>query len=69
MRWDEMCFAMPAVMKKIHDGWRNSGSAVYTSNEVKRMLDTISSQMCCLSICSVSWLCSYMQVLLKYFSL
>lgn len=62
MCWDEMCFAMPAVMKKIHNGWRTSGNSLYSGLEVKKMLDSISSQACCLSICSVSWLCSYMQV-------
>lgn len=67
MCWDEMCFAMPAVMKKIHNGWRTSGNSLYSGLEVKKMLDSISSQACCLSICSVSWLCSYMQVHISRF--
>lgn len=57
---NEICFAMPGVMKKIQDEWRVNGK--YDDNDVQRMLNTIASQMCCLSICSVSWMCSYMQV-------
>lgn len=51
-----------SIIGATHDvlvAWENS---TLSSNDVKRILDSMRSSMFCLPICAAAWLCSYMQV-------
>lgn len=58
--WDEVCLNIPGVIKEVLLAWEQG---TLTANDVKRILDSIRSKLCCLPVCAAAWLCSYMQIL------
>ncbi|XP_050548691.1 mediator of RNA polymerase II transcription subunit 24 isoform X1 [Daktulosphaira vitifoliae] len=58
--WDKICLTIIGVTHDVVVAWENS---TLSSNDVKRILDSLRTSMLCLPICAAAWLCSYMQVL------
>ncbi len=50
---------VPAVIREILVAYE---SQFIAEEEVKRILDTLRTQMCCLSVCAAAWLRFYIQV-------
>lgn len=59
--WDQICLSIIGATHDVLVAWENS---TLSSNDVKRILDSMRSSMFCLPICAAAWLCSYMQVCL-----
>jgi DNA-directed RNA polymerase subunit N (RpoN/RPB10) len=59
VRWHEACFHIPAVIREILGAYE---SQLVSDEEVERILDTLRTQMCCLSVCAAAWLRFYIQV-------
>ncbi|XP_046644835.1 mediator of RNA polymerase II transcription subunit 24-like [Daphnia pulicaria] len=59
VRWHEACFHVPAVIREILGAYE---SQLVSDEEVERILDTLRTQMCCLSVCAAAWLRFYIQV-------
>lgn len=57
--WDQICVSIIGATHDVLVAWENS---TLSSNDVKRILDSMRSSMFCLPICAAAWLCSYMQV-------
>ena len=60
VRWHDACMHVPAVIREILAAYE---SQLVTDEEVERILDTLRTQMCCLSVCAAAWLRFYIQVL------
>ncbi|VVC40476.1 Mediator complex, subunit Med24, N-terminal [Cinara cedri] len=58
--WDQICVSIIGATHDVLVAWENS---TLSSNDVKRILDSMRSSMFCLPICAAAWLCSYMQIL------
>lgn len=50
---------VPAVIREILAAYE---SQLVTDEDVERILDTLRTQMCCLSVCAAAWLRFYIQV-------
>lgn len=50
---------VPAVIREILAAYE---SQLVSDEEVERILDTLRTQMCCLSVCAAAWLRFYIQV-------
>ncbi|XP_057366748.1 mediator of RNA polymerase II transcription subunit 24-like [Daphnia carinata] len=59
VRWHDACFHVPAVIREILAAYE---SQLVSDEEVERILDTLRTQMCCLSVCAAAWLRFYIQV-------
>nr|CAG4646828.1 EOG090X01FD [Megafenestra aurita] len=59
VRWHDACFHVPAVIREILGAYE---SQLVSDEEVERILDTLRTQMCCLSVCAAAWLKFYIQV-------
>lgn len=57
--WDQICVSIIGATNDVLAAWENS---TLSSNDVKRILDSMRPSMFCLPICAAAWLCSYMQV-------
>lgn len=60
--WDQICVSIIGATNDVLVAWENS---TLSSNDVKRILDSMRSSMFCLPICAAAWLCSYMQVSIR----
>lgn len=60
--WDQICVSIIGATHDVLVAWENS---TLSSNDVKRILDSMRSSMFCLPICAAAWLCSYMQVSIR----
>lgn len=60
VRWDQYCLAVPGAIKEVLLAWEQGA---LTANDVKRILDAMRANICCLPVCATAWLCSYMQIL------
>ena len=59
VRWHEACLHVPAVIREILEAWQ---AELITDDDVERILDSLRTQMCCLSVCAAAWLRYYIQV-------
>nr|CAG4641474.1 EOG090X01FD [Eurycercus lamellatus] len=59
VRWHEACMHVPAVIREILAAYEEQ---MITEEDVERILDTLRTQMCCLSVCAAAWLRFYIQV-------
>lgn len=59
LRWHETCLILPGVLYQLLVAWEND---TISAADVKLHLDNIKNRLCAYSICSASWLCSYMQI-------
>lgn len=57
--WQDICLNIPAILYHVLLSWENE---TISTAEVKANLDSLKSRMCAFSVCAVSWLSSYMQV-------
>lgn len=57
--WQDTCLSIPSILYHVLLSWENE---TISTAEVKANLDTLKSRMCAFSVCAVSWLSSYMQV-------
>ncbi|KAL0268602.1 UNVERIFIED_CONTAM: hypothetical protein PYX00_010471 [Menopon gallinae] len=60
VKWNEVCLSVPAAIKEVLLAWEQG---TLSANDVKRILDSMRSKLCCLPVCAAAWLCSYMQIL------
>nr|CAG4643030.1 EOG090X01FD [Ilyocryptus agilis] len=59
VRWHEACMHVPAVIREILTAYE---SQLISDEDVERILDTLRTQMCCLSVCAAAWLRFYIKV-------
>lgn len=57
--WQDICLNIPSILYHVLLSWENE---TISTAEVKANLDSLKSRMCAFSVCAVSWLSSYMQV-------
>lgn len=57
--WQDICLNIPSILYHVLLSWENE---TISTAEVRANLDTLKSRMCAFSVCAVSWLSSYMQV-------
>lgn len=60
VKWNEVCLNIPGVIKEVLLAWEQGS---LSANDVKRILESIRSKLCCLPVCAAAWLCNYMQIL------
>ena len=60
VRWHDACLHVPAVVREILEAWQEQ---LISDEDVERILDTMRTQMCCLSVCAAAWLRYYIQVI------
>lgn len=57
--WQDICLNIPSILYHVLLSWENE---TISTAEVKANLESLKSRMCAFSVCAVSWLSSYMQV-------
>jgi mediator of RNA polymerase II transcription subunit 24 len=62
VKWHEYCTNVPAAIKEVVTAWQ---VGAVSTKEVKVMLDTLKSKMCCIPIVVSTWLCSYISIIPK----
>lgn len=58
IKWQEVLFNIPGVMKEVLVAWEQGALLV---PDVKRILDAVRGRMCCLPLVAAAWLCNYMR--------
>ncbi|XP_071966151.1 mediator of RNA polymerase II transcription subunit 24-like isoform X2 [Antedon mediterranea] len=58
VRWHEACACAPQVMEEILNAWIHN---TISTSDVKKIVDNMKSKLHSLSVCVVSWLCSYIR--------
>ncbi|KAG1714326.1 Mediator of RNA polymerase II transcription subunit 24 [Nymphon striatum] len=61
VKWHEVCVNSPAAIMEVLVAWEHQ--AISTDN-VKLILDTVKTRMCCLPVCISTWLCSFINITL-----
>lgn len=59
LKWQEICANIPGVLYHLLLAWEND---TISANEVRTHLNGINSRFRMYSVCAVSWLCSYIQM-------
>ncbi|XP_022080010.1 mediator of RNA polymerase II transcription subunit 24-like [Acanthaster planci] len=59
-RWNEVIDTMPYIMQEVLFAWENGATNV---EQIQKLIDNITSKLCCLPVCCAAWLCSHIAVL------
>lgn len=60
LKWHEICMNLPAMLYGVLMAWENE---TIPPASVKTILDNMRMKLCCFSVTSASWLCSYMKII------
>lgn len=60
LKWNEICMNLPGMLYNVLIAYENE---TISTAEVKNILDSMRSKMCCFAVISASFLCNYMKVL------
>uniref|UniRef100_A0AAG5DC83 Mediator of RNA polymerase II transcription subunit 24 n=1 Tax=Anopheles atroparvus TaxID=41427 RepID=A0AAG5DC83_ANOAO len=57
LRWEDVCFTIPALLHQVLMAWENE---TFSPVKIKKMLDGLKTHFCSFAVCASSWLCAYM---------
>lgn len=60
LKWYEICTSIPGVLHQVLLAWEKQDAL--TNVMVRKIIENLKNRLCCYSICAVSWICNYLQV-------